>query len=81
MLDEFSTFGLKMDIVFNVKKSFYFYTDCNMKIDLKINGADLPWAGISFNYLGVQCGMKQHKLCIIPGKRFKKIYQHCNECV
>ena len=42
MLDEFSTFGLKMDIVFNVKKSFYFCTDCNMKIDLKINGADLP---------------------------------------
>ena len=42
MLDKFSAFELKMDFVFNVKISFYFCTDCNMKIKLKINGAKLP---------------------------------------
>ena len=58
LLDICSTFGLKMDIVFNVKKSFYFCTDCNTKIDLEINGAELPCAGLSLNYLKVELGMK-----------------------
>ena len=31
-----------------------FCTDCNVKIDLKINGAKLLCAGLSFNYLGVE---------------------------
>ena len=71
-IDKCSTFGLKMDVIFNFKKSLYFCTDCNMKLDLKINGAELPCAGLSFNYLGVELGEKQHKLCFIPNKCIKK---------
>ena len=72
MFNKCSAFGLKMNIVFNVKKSFYFFTDYNMKINLKVNGAELPCASLSFNYLGVKLDMKQQKLYIIPDTRINK---------
>ena len=72
MLNKCSAFGLKMDIAFNVKNSFYFCTDFNTKIDLKINGAELPWTGLSLNYLRVELGVKQQKLCVISDKCITK---------
>ena len=72
MLIKFSTLRLKIDIVLNVKKSIYFCIDCNMKINLKLNGTELLCTGLNFKYLRVESGEKQHKLCIIPDKRIKK---------
>ena len=43
-----------------------------MKIDLKLNGAELPYADLSFYYFEVEFGVKQQTLCLIPGKRIKK---------
>ena len=72
MLDKCTNFGGKMDLTFNAKKSCYFCTDHNVKLNLQLNEHELPCAGLSFMYLGVELGIKQRKLCIVPDKRVRK---------
>ena len=72
MLDGCDEFGLKMDLSFNIKKSFYYCT-CNINhINFMLSCDLLPCVGTTFKYLGVNLGIRQGKFCVIPDEQIGK---------
>ena len=72
MLDCCDEFGLKMDLSFNTKKSFYYCTSNINHINFKLSSDLLRCAGTTFKYLGVNLGIRQGKFCVIPDERIGK---------
>ena len=72
MLDCCDEFGLKMDLSFNTKKSFYYCTSNINHINFKLSSDLLRCAGTTFKYLGVNLGIWQGKFCVIPDERIGK---------
>ena len=59
MLDCCDEFGVKMDLSFNIKKSFYYCTNNIIHINFMLSCDLLPYAGTTFKYLGVNIGIRQ----------------------
>ena len=73
MLDCCDESGLKMDLIsFTSKKSFYYCTSNINHINFMLSCDLLPYADITFKYLGVNIGIRQGKFCAIPDERIGK---------
>ena len=73
MLDCCDEFGLKMDLSFNSKKSFYNCTSNNSHINFMLSYDLLTCAGTTFKYLGVNLSIRQGKFCVISEERIGKL--------
>ena len=81
MLDCCDEFGLKIDLSFNTKKSFYYCTSNNSHNNFMLSCDLLPCAGTTFKYLGVNLGIRQGKFCVIPDERIAKVCIFVYECM
>ena len=67
LLDCCDEFGLRMNLNFKSKKSFYYCTSNNNRINFMLSCDLLPCACTTFKYLGMNLGIRQVKLYVIPG--------------